>query len=60
MIATSPEVCLVSMSNNIVLILATFALAKRLIVNYLEIDTAQVQMISPPQMRGRISGLLFS
>lgn len=59
LIVTSPIVFFGLMSNNIALFLAAIALAKGLTVNFLGIAAAQVQMISPPQMRGRLSGLFF-
>jgi MFS family permease len=59
LIATAPVVFLGLMADNVALFLGAIALAKGLTVNFLGIAAAQVQMISPPQMRGRLSGLFF-
>lgn len=59
LIITAPIVFLGLMSDSLGLFLAAVALAKGLTVNFLGIAAAQVQTISPPQMRGRLSGLFF-
>jgi MFS family permease len=59
LIATAPIVFFGLMADNIAIFLTAIALAKGLTVNFLGIAAAQVQMISPPQMRGRLSGLFF-
>ncbi len=59
LIVTSPIVFLGMMSDNLTLFLCAVGLAKGLTVNFLGVAAAQVQMISPPNMRGRLSGLFF-
>lgn len=59
LIITGPLVFLGLMSDSLTLFLAAIALAKGLTINFLGIAAAQVQTISPPQMRGRLSGLFF-
>jgi MFS family permease len=59
LIVTSPVVFLGMMSDNLTLFVAAIALAKGLTVNFLGIAASQVQMISPPHMRGRLSGIFF-
>jgi len=58
-ILTAPLVFLGLMSDSLPLFLAAIALAKGLTINFLGIAAAQVQTISPPRMRGRLSGLFF-
>lgn len=59
LILTAPIVFVGLMSDSLVIFLVSVGLAKGLTANFLGIAAAQVQMISPPQMRGRLSGLFF-
>jgi MFS family permease len=59
LILTAPLVFLGLMSDSLTLFLCAIALAKGVTVNFLGIAAAQVQTISPPNMRGRLSGLFF-
>ncbi|HEY6868889.1 MAG TPA: MFS transporter [Novosphingobium sp.] len=59
LILTSPIVFWGMMSDRAGLFIASVALAKALTCNFLGIAAAQVQAISPPSMRGRLSGLFF-
>ncbi|ALC14120.1 MFS transporter [Sphingopyxis sp. 113P3] len=59
LILTGPLVFFGLMSDSVALFLAAVGLAKGLTVNFLGIAAAQVQTISPPNMRGRLSGLFF-
>lgn len=59
LIVTAPLVFMGLMSDSLVFFLAAVGIAKGLTVNFLGIAAAQVQTLSPPNMRGRLSGLFF-
>lgn len=59
LILTGPVVFLGLMSDSVAFFLAAVGIAKGLTVNFLGVAAAQVQTISPPNMRGRLSGLFF-
>jgi MFS family permease len=58
-ILTSPIVYYGLTSDSLTLFLVAVGVAKSLTVNFLGIAAAQVQMISPPHLRGRLSGFFF-
>lgn len=59
LILTSPIVYIGLVSESLVFYLTAVGIAKGVTVNFLGIAAAQVQTISPPSMRGRLSGLFF-
>lgn len=59
LILTSPIVFLGLISDSLAFFLTAVGIAKGLTVNFLGVAAAQVQTISPPNMRGRLSGLFF-
>jgi MFS family permease len=59
LIVTSPLVILCLMADSVPLFLLGIGIAKAITVNFLGIAAAQVQIISPPYLRGRLSGLFF-
>ncbi|MDB5720426.1 MAG: hypothetical protein JWP15_1044 [Alphaproteobacteria bacterium] len=58
-ILTTPIVLLGLTSNSLVIFYVGMAFGKTFTVNFLGVAASQVQMISPPHMRGRLSGLFF-
>lgn len=58
-ILTTPLVLLGLTSDSLTMFLGAIGLAKALTVNFLGIAAAQVQMISPAHLRGRLSGFFF-
>jgi MFS family permease len=58
-ILTSPIVFYGLVTDNLTIYLASAVVAKSITVNFLGLAAAQVQLIAPPQLRGRLSGLFF-
>lgn len=58
-VLTAPLVFAGMMSDSFPVFLAGIALASGVTLNFLGIAAAQVQIIAPPALRGRLSGLFF-
>jgi len=58
-VLTSPIVFYGLVSANLTIFLISAVVAKSVTVNFLGLAAAQVQLIAPPRLRGRLSGLYF-